>query len=410
MSREQAVLALEDGTVYHGISCGAPGEAFGELVFNTSLTGYQEVLTDPSYAGQIVTMTSPHMGNYGVNAQDMESRGVFASGFVVRSMCDIPSNWRSEESLPDFLIRHGIVALEGIDTRSLTKRIREAGAMRSVISTLDTDPASLVAKAQSSPGLLGRDLVAEVTAGKAFAWDTHPDNLDREVQLDGSSVRQRRRVVAFDSGIKYNILRRLEAVGCEVTVVPPDTSASDVMALAPEGVFFANGPGDPAAVDYLYSTLRELLGEVPIFGICLGHQMLSLALGAKTYKLKYGHRGGNQPVMELLTGKVEITSQNHGFCVDFSSIGPLLAEDSGGWTHDAADLGAWVASGVPPVVASKEFGRVQLSHVNLNDMTVEGIRLLDYPAFSVQYHPESAPGPHDSRYLFDSFMQMMEGA
>ncbi|MCL4555078.1 MAG: glutamine-hydrolyzing carbamoyl-phosphate synthase small subunit [Actinobacteria bacterium] len=410
MSREQAVLALEDGTVFRGISCGAPGEAFGELVFNTSLTGYQEVLTDPSYAGQIVTMTSPHIGNYGVNAEDMESRGVFASGFVVRSMCDIPSNWRAQESLPDFLIRHGVVALEGIDTRSLTKRIREAGAMRSVISTLDSDPASLVAKAQGSPGLVGRDLVAEVTAGKAFAWETHPDNIDREVQLEGSPVGQRRRVVAFDSGIKYNILRRLEAVGCEVTVVPPDTSASDVMALGPEGLFFANGPGDPAAVDYLYSTLRELLGEVPIFGICLGHQMLSLALGAKTYKLKYGHRGGNQPVMELLTGKVEITSQNHGFCVDFSSIGPLLAEDSGCLDHDPGDLGAWVASGVAPVVASKEFGRVQLTHVNLNDMTVEGIRLLDYPAFSVQYHPESAPGPHDSRYLFDSFMQMMEGA
>jgi len=407
--RSQAILALEDGTVFVGTSCGAPGEAFGELVFNTSMTGYQEVLTDPSYAGQIVTMTSPHIGNYGINTEDMESRGIFAKGFVVRSMCDTPSNWRSEQSAPEFLIRNGIVALEGIDTRSLTKRIREVGAMRSVISTVDSDPASLVKKAKESPGLVGRDLVSEVAFGESYQWDEHPLNGEAAPEVASAIAATRRRVVAFDSGIKYNILRCLSDFGCEVTVVPPTTSASEVLAMAPEGVFFANGPGDPAAVDYLYKTLRELLGKLPIFGICLGHQMLSLALGCTTYKLKYGHRGGNQPVMNLLTGQVEITSQNHGFCVDFASVGPLLAKESGGLSHDPADIAFWVDSRVAPVVESRDFGRVQLTHVNLNDMTVEGIRLLDTPAFSVQYHPESAPGPHDSRYLFGEFIRMMEG-
>ncbi|MBS3974851.1 MAG: glutamine-hydrolyzing carbamoyl-phosphate synthase small subunit [Actinobacteria bacterium] len=404
-----AVLALEDGTVYEGRSCGASGEASGEVVFNTSLTGYQEILTDPSYAGQIITMTMPHIGNYGVNGADMESRGVFARGLVVRSMCETPSNWRSEESLPHFLVRHNVVAIEGIDTRSLTKRIREVGAMKAIVSTTDFDPDSLVAKARKSPGLVGRDLVSEVAVSAPYTWGMPVPGGGVPVDLGNLPDPVRYRVVAFDSGIKYNILRCLANAGCEVIVVPPKTSASAVRELKPQGLFFANGPGDPAAVDFLYSTLQELLGEVPVFGICLGHQMLSLALGCTTYKLKYGHRGGNQPVMNLLSGEVEITSQNHGFCVDFSSIGPLIAEESGGLAHDCGDIASWVASRVAPVVASSRFGRVQLTHVNLNDMTVEGIRLLDIPAFSVQYHPEAAPGPHDSKYLFEVFTRMMDG-
>lgn len=404
-----AVLALEDGTVYEGRSCGASGEASGEVVFNTSLTGYQEILTDPSYAGQIITMTMPHIGNYGVNGADMESRGVFARGLVVRSMCETPSNWRSEESLPHFLARHNVVAIEGIDTRSLTKRIREVGAMKAIVSTTDFDPDSLVAKARKSPGLVGRDLVSEVAVSAPYTWGTPVPGGGVPVDLGNLPDPVRYRVVAFDSGIKYNILRCLANAGCEVIVVPPKTSASAVRELKPQGLFFANGPGDPAAVDFLYSTLQELLGEVPVFGICLGHQMLSLALGCTTYKLKYGHRGGNQPVMNLLSGEVEITSQNHGFCVDFSSIGPLIAEESGGLAHDCGDIASWVASRVAPVVTSSRFGRVQLTHVNLNDMTVEGIRLLDIPAFSVQHHPEAAPGPHDSKYLFEVFTRMMDG-
>lgn len=409
MTRARAILALEDGTVFVGFACGAQGEATGEICFNTSLSGYQEVLTDPSYAGQIVTMTMPHIGNYGVNGADMESRGVFARGFVVREMCTTPSNWRSEESLPEFLRRNDVVAIEGVDTRQLTRHIREAGAMRAIISTIDVSAESLVAKAQASAPLAGRDLVAEVAITDAFRWgDAGPEG---SVPVDTGilPVNPRYRVVAMDSGIKYNILRQLAEAGCEVTVVPPTTSAADVLALEPDGVFLANGPGDPAAVEYLYGTLRELLGAKPLFGICLGHQMLSLAVGCDTYKLKYGHRGGNQPVKNLLTGRVEITSQNHGFCVDFGSIGDLVVADSGGLSHDATDLAAWSLAGVAPVVRSERFGRIQLTHVNLNDMTTEGIRLLDTPAFSVQYHPEAAPGPHDSRYLFGAFTRLMDG-
>jgi len=403
------MLALEDGTVFEGFSCGALGEADGEICFNTSLSGYQEVLTDPSYAGQIVTMTMPHIGNYGVNGADMESRGVFARGFVVREMCDVPSSWRSEESLPEFLRRHEIVAIEGVDTRRLTRHIREAGAMRAVISTTDLDPASLAAKAAGSPGLVGRDLVAEVAIAASFNWGEPDPDGGLPVDTGVLPVTPRYRVVAMDSGIKYNILRQLSEAGCEVIVVPPTTSAAEVLAHEPDGVFLANGPGDPAAVEYLYGTLRELIGAKPLFGICLGHQMLSLAVGCDTYKLKYGHRGGNQPVKNLLTGRVEITSQNHGFCVDFGSIGALLPQESAGLTHDANDLAAWSAAGVAPVVSSERFGRIQLTHVNLNDMTCEGIRLLDTSAFSVQYHPEAAPGPHDSRYLFGAFMRLMDG-
>ena len=408
MRETPALLALEDGTVFAGMSCGARGETNGEIVFNTSLSGYQEVITDPSYAGQIVTMTMPHIGNYGANGADMESRGVFASGFVVRELSSLASNWRAEETMGEFLVRHGVVAIEGIDTRRLTRHIRETGAMRAVLSTEDLDPVSLVAKATAAPGLVGRDLVAEVAVREVYRWGAEgPGGLP--VDTGVLPVAPRFTVVALDSGIKYNILRRLAEAGCEVAVVPPTMSAADVLAHEPDGVFLANGPGDPSAVDYLYTTLTELIGQVPVFGICLGHQMLSLAVGCSTYKLKYGHRGGNQPVKNLLTGRVEITSQNHGFCVDFGSIGPLVPADSGGLEFGPNDLAAWARAGVAPVVRSERFGRVQLTHVNLNDMTTEGIRLLDAPAFSVQYHPEAAPGPHDSRYLFNAFTAMMDG-
>ncbi len=407
---QRALLALEDGTVFSGTACGAPGEAAGEACFNTSLSGYQEVLTDPSYAGQIVTMTMPHIGNYGVNGADMESRGIFAKGFVVRRMCRTPSNWRSEESLPAFLERHGIVAIEGIDTRRLTKHLRERGAMRAVISTVDLEPDSLVAKARASEGLVGRDLVREVAVAETYRWGSEaPPDCDLPVDTGVLPVSPAYRVAVVDTGIKYNILRRLSEAGCQLDVMPPTATASDILASDPDGVFFANGPGDPSAVDYVYSTLRDVIGQKPVFGICLGHQMLSLAVGASTYKLKYGHRGGNQPVKNMLTGKVEITSQNHGFCVDFGSIGALVPEDSGGLELEANDLGAWVEAGVAPVVSSEQFGRVQLTHVNLNDMTTEGVRLLDAPAFSVQYHPEAAPGPHDARYLFGAFTRLMDG-
>jgi len=408
--RLPALLALEDGTCFEGFSCGASGETLGEAVFNTSMAGYQEVFTDPSYAGQIVTMTSPHIGNYGVNGADMESRGVFAAGFVVRELSEVASNWRAEETLAAFWKRHGVVAISGVDTRRLTRHIREAGAMRAALSTTDLDRDSLVAKAKASPGLVGRDLVAEVAVGERYTWGGEmPPECEIPVDTGVLPVAPRYRVVAFDSGIKYNILRRLAETGCEVTVVPPTTSAAEALSLGPDGIFFANGPGDPAAVAYLYETLRELLGHAPVFGICLGHQMLSLALGCDTYKLKYGHRGGNQPVMNLLTGRVEITSQNHGFCVDFGSIGPLVPGRSGGLEHDPNDIGAWVAAGVAPVVRSERFGEVQLTHVNLNDMTTEGVRALGIPAFSVQYHPEAAPGPLDARYLFGAFARLMDG-
>jgi carbamoyl-phosphate synthase small subunit len=322
-------------------------------------------------------------------------------------MCDTPSNWRSEESLPVFLSRLGVVSIEGVDTRRIVRHLRERGAMRAVISTLDHDPASLVAKAQADPGLVGRDLVTEVAVDTGYTWGgVLPHG---EIPCDTGILPEvaTYRVVALDSGIKFNILRGLAGAGCETIVLPPTASVDEILAHEPDGVFLANGPGDPSAVGYLFSTLRELLGVKPVFGICLGHQMLSLAVGADTYKLKYGHRGGNQPVMNLTTGRVEMTSQNHGFCVDFESIGKLDIDASGGFEHSAGDLGAWVRAGAAPVVASERFGRVRLTHVNLNDMTVEGIELLDVPAFSVQYHPEAAPGPRDAHYLFDSFTGLM---
>ncbi len=407
MTRTPAVLAFEDGTVFHGFACGALGEATGEICFNTSMTGYQEVLTDPSYAGQIITMTSPHIGNCGMNGADMESRSVFARGLVVRALSEQPSSWRSEESLREFLVRHNIVAIEGLDTRKAVRHIRERGALKAVISTVDLDEASLVAKAKASEGLVGRDLVAEVSVSESYRWGEPVPGGGLPVDTGVLPASPDYRVVVFDSGAKYNILRQLAEAGCEVIVVPPTTSADDVLALDPDGIFLANGPGDPSAVGYLFETLHGLLGHKPVFGICLGHQMLSLALGATTFKLKYGHRGGNQPVKNLLNGKVEITSQNHGFCVDFASLGELSVEDSEGLTYAPDDLRSWVRACVAPVVRTKEFGRVQLTHVALNDFTCEGIRLLDMPAFSVQYHPEAAPGPHDSRFLFGEFTRLM---
>ena len=382
----------------------------GEIVFNTSMTGYQEILTDPSYAGQIVTLTVPHIGNYGVNGADVESRAVFAAGLVVREITDVPSNWRAEESLPGFLARSGVVAIEGVDTRRLTRHIREAGAMRAVISTIDADVESLRAKACAAPSLAGRDLVFGVGVRQRYVWGGEmPPGCEIPVDTGIIPARPRYRVVAYDSGIKYSILRHLSDIGAEVVVVPPDTPADDVLVLDPDGVFFANGPGDPAACPYLYGTLREILGVKPVFGICLGHQMLSLAVGATTYKLKYGHRGGNQPVMNLVTGAVEITAQNHGFCVDLGSIGPLVPEASGGHDLGLDDLGRWVRAGVAPHVRSRDHGLVQLTHVNLNDMTVAGVRLKEAPAFSVQYHPEAGPGPHDAHYLFQAFARLMDG-
>ncbi len=352
---------MEDGTVFAGRSFAGSGEAEGEAVFNTSMTGYQEILTDPSYKGQIITMTYPLIGNYGVNREDVESRGVHASAFVVKEYQPAPSNWRSEMTLGEYLERNNIIGIEGIDTRALTRHLRVKGAMKAVIATGDADPAELVRKAQGSFGLVGRDLVREVTCPAPFRWKNSPED-------------PAYRVVAFDFGVKFNILNMLAGRGCDVTVVPATTGAAEVRALKPDGIMLSNGPGDPEPVTYAVQTIRELMGEFPIFGICLGQQLLGLALGGRTFKLKFGHRGANHPVKNLHTGRVEITSQNHGFCVDLDSIKG----------HD-----------------------VEITHVNLNDGTLEGMRHKTLPLFSVQYHPEASPGPHDADYLFGEFLEMM---
>jgi len=339
------------------------------------MTGYQEILTDPSYKGQIVTMTYPLIGNYGINDADTESARPRVEGFVVRELSRIASNWRSQKSLEQYLLEHGVVGIEGIDTRALTKHIRTAGAMKAVLSTDDLDEKRLITKARDSRGLVGIDLVKEVTCAKPYSWNEFIRSTDmREGTVRPAVESFPYRVVAIDCGIKYNILRLLAAAGCDVTVVPAGTTAQEIAALNPSGIFLSNGPGDPAAVPYVVDTVRRLMPDYPVFGICLGHQMLGLACGGRTYKLKFGHRGGNQPVQYLPTGKVDITSQNHGFCVDLGSI-----------NRD----------------------EVELTHINLNDRTVEGMRLKKYPVFSIQYHPESSPGPHDARYLFNEFVQLM---
>ena len=374
----EALLALADGTVFRGRAFGAVGEATGELVFNTSMTGYQEILTDPSYEGQLVAMTYPEIGNVGVNAEDVESRRVFVRGFVVRDYREAPSSWRAEQSLGAYLAKHGVPGIEGIDTRALVRHLRDHGAQEAVLSSVDLDPDRLVRRAKDSPGLVGRDLVREVTTREAYEWTQGPWRLGGGYTTAAEAAAKRGkgslRVVAYDYGIKYNILRNLAGSGCAVRVVPASTPARDVLALRPDGVFLSNGPGDPDAVAGAREAVAELLGKVPVFGICLGHQILGLALGGRTYKLKFGHHGGNQPVKDLTTGKVEITAQNHGFVVDLDSLGD----------------------------------RAEVTHVNLNDRTVEGLSVKGQLTFSVQYHPEASPGPHDARYLFRRFVEMME--
>ncbi len=369
----KAILALADGRYFTGRSLGALGEISGEVVFNTSMAGYQEILTDPSYRGEIVTMTYPQIGNTGINLEDVESRQPFLSAFVIKESCPFPSNWRSEMSLDAYLKEQGIVGIEGIDTRALVRHIRDCGAQTGIVSSIDLDPASLIEKARNAPSIVGQDLVQEVSCQKQYAWEQGVWDL-ASGYADASTIERPLKVVAFDFGIKQNILRNLTSAGCEVTVVPATTSAADVLAMAPDGVFLSNGPGDPEPISYGQETIRQLLGKVPLFGICLGHQLLSIALGGKTYKLKFGHRGGNQPVLDKSTGRVEITSQNHGFAVDPASLG----DD------------------------------IEVSHINLNDQTVEGIKHKTYPAFSVQYHPEASPGPHDAHYLFARFIDMIK--
>ena len=361
---KRAILALADGTVFEGDQFGATGETIGEVVFNTSMTGYQEILTDPSYKGQIVTMTYPLIGNYGCNEADVESIGPQVEGFVVREYSAYYSNWRSKWSLDTYLAEHGIIGIQGIDTRALTRRLRVHGVMNGCLSTEDLNPEHLVAKAKAWHGLVGWDLVQRVTCPNPYAWQHQED----------SNTHSKYRVVALDFGIKYNIMRQLTEHGCEVQVVPANTTAEEILAAEPDGVFLSNGPGDPMPVDYAIETIQGLMGKKPLFGICLGHQLLGLALGGKTFKLKFGHRGANQPVKHLETDRVEITSQNHGFCVDIDSLP----------------------------------NSVDVTHVNLNDDTLEGIQHREYPVFSVQYHPEASPGPHDASYLFSRFIEMME--
>ena len=370
-----AVLALEDGTIYRGLSAGADGEATGEVVFNTSLSGYQEILTDPSYSGQIVTMTCAEIGNYGVVNADVESRKPQVAGFVIRDESPVASNWRADSTLREYLVANRIIAISDIDTRALTRKLRSAGVMRGVIGTGDPDADQLVERARSIARMEGSDLVQGVTSDQAFDWPAEdPDEFGIAPE---HLPRRRLKIAAYDFGMKWNIMRRLSAHGCDVRVYPASTPASDVLATKPDGVFLSNGPGDPAPLTYAIDNARQLVdANIPTFGICLGHQILGLALGGTTYKLKFGHRGANHPVKKLETGKIEITSQNHGFAVDPNSL-PAHAE---------------------------------VTHLNLYDGTVEGLRHKTRPVFSVQYHPEASPGPHDADYLFNDFIRLIEEA
>lgn len=414
-----AALCLEDGTLVYGRSCGAKGEVFGEICFNTALEGYFEVITDPSYAGQIITMTYPQIGNYGVNLEDAQRREPALRGLVVRDMCETPSNWRSVCKLSDYLKEHGIIAMEGVDTRALVRHIRDNGAMRAVISTSCVDADELLKKVRSSESIVGANLVGSVACEESRVFDELPqshafaleDELERtsasESSAPDAASGNRFKVVAYDCGAKDSILQNLLRNGCSVYAVPWDIPAEDVLAMQPDGVFLSNGPGDPEAVEETFNQVGELLGKIPVFGICLGHQMISKAAGAQIEKLKFGHRGANHPVVNLLTGRVEITSQNHGFGLVFSSLGPLVPELCGGIAEHPESLKEWVRCGIAPIVENERYGRVQLTHVNLNDYTPEGIAFLDIPAFSVQYHPEASPGPTDSRYLFEAFRALM---
>jgi carbamoyl-phosphate synthase small subunit len=369
----KAILALADGRIFEGKSFGAPGEATGEVVFNTAMSGYQEVLTDPSYKGQMVTMTYPQIGNTGINPEDIESRGLFLSGFIVKEYLDCYSNWRATMSLASYLMENGVVGIQGIDTRALTRHLRDNGAQNGIISTVDLDHASLIAKARAVPSMAGLDLASGVSCDKPYHWTEGAwDLTDGYPQVDPSTLMYK--VVAYDFGIKYNILRCLVDAGCDVTVVPSNFPADEALAMNPDGIFLSNGPGDPEPLVSVQAELRKFVGKKPIFGICLGHQLLGLALGGKTVKLPFGNHGSNLPVMDMSTRKVEITSQNHGFAVDLDSLG------------DDACLG----------------------HENLNDQTVEGISHCTLPIFSVQHHPEASPGPHDSQYLFGRFVEMMK--
>ncbi|HHV63394.1 MAG TPA: glutamine-hydrolyzing carbamoyl-phosphate synthase small subunit [Firmicutes bacterium] len=410
----KALLVLEDGFTLEGEAFCGRGEVFGEVVFNTSLTGYQEIITDPSYKGQIVTLTYPLIGNYGINFDDSESERLQAEALIIREYSPFPHNWRATTTLKEFLESHNTMGIEGIDTRALTRHIREAGAMKGVISTEDLDPLSLVQKARAHPGLVGRDMVQYVTCKESYVWN---ERLERaqdggcggEYDDDGYGAgrfhgavstgsrnddggegrrhhKRQYKVVAMDFGIKRNILKMLERAGCHITVVPAYTRAEEILALDPDGIFLSNGPGDPAGLPTIIGEVRKLLGKRPIFGICLGHQLLGLALGFKTYKLKFGHHGGNHPVKNLITGKVEITAQNHGFCVDLSER----------------------VTGTPGGVPAPAFNDLKVTHINLNDNTLEGMEVPSLRLLSVQYHPEASPGPHDSWYLFESFTRMMD--
>jgi len=358
-----AILYLEDGAIFRGRTLKETGETAGEAVFNTAMSGYQEVLTDPSYTGQIVVMTYPLIGNYGVNDEDKESDKIHVKGFVVKEFCRRPSNWRATQSLTDYLNDNHIIAMEGVDTRALTRHLRSAGAMKAIISTVDFDPKSLKAKLDAVPSMEGADLVKEVTTPKKYVWKAKGP--------------RRYKIAAIDCGIKWNILRIFADLGCEVHVFPATATVKDIMAIKPDGLFLSNGPGDPAVVGYVIDTVKQSLGILPIFGICLGNQILGLALGAKTYKLKFGHHGANHPVKDFEGCRIGITSQNHGFCVDLKGL---------------------------------DLGEVEVIHTNLNDQSIEGIRHKKFPAFSIQYHPESSPGPHDAKYLFKQFIDMIDHA